>query len=32
MALLHPGLKQNRFKSRVRMVRQINESYHLTTK
>jgi len=32
MALLHPGLKQNRFKSRVRMVHQINESYHLTTK
>ncbi len=32
MALLHPGLKQNRFKSRVRMVRQINESYQLTTK
>jgi len=28
MALLHPGLKQNRFKSRVRMVHQINESYH----
>jgi hypothetical protein len=32
MALLHPGLKQNRFKSRVRKVHQINESYHLTTK
>ena len=32
MALLHPGLKQNRFKSRVRQVHQINESYQLTTK
>ena len=32
MALLHPGLKQNRFKSRVRLVHQINESYHLTSK
>jgi len=32
MALLHPGLKQNRFKSRVRKVHQINESYHSKTK
>jgi len=24
MALLHPGLKQNRFKSRIRMVHQLN--------
>ena len=32
MALLHPGLKQNRFKGKVRMVHQINESYQLTTK
>lgn len=32
MALLHPGLKQNRFKSKVRMVHQINEIYHLTSK
>lgn len=28
MALLHPGLKQNRFKSRVRKVHLINESYY----
>jgi len=27
MALLHPGLKQNRFKSKVRRVHQINESF-----
>jgi hypothetical protein len=31
MALLHPGLKQNRFKRRVRKVHQINESFQLTT-
>jgi hypothetical protein len=32
MALLHPGLKQNRFKNKVRKVNQINESYHYTPK
>jgi hypothetical protein len=32
MALLHPGLKQNRFKSKVRKVHKINESFHLTKK
>ncbi|MDF1574719.1 MAG: polyphosphate polymerase domain-containing protein [Bacteroidales bacterium] len=32
MALLHPDLKQNRFKSKVRKVHQINESYHSITK
>ena len=32
MALLHPGLKQNRFKSKVRMVNQLNQEYQLTLK
>ena len=32
MALLHPELKQNRFKRRVRKVHKINNDYHLTTK
>jgi hypothetical protein len=32
MALLHSGLKQNRFKNKVRKVHQINESNHFTPK
>jgi hypothetical protein len=32
MALLHPDLKQNRFKRKVRTVHQINNDFHLTTK
>lgn len=32
MALLHPGLKQNRFKSKVRKVNQLNQEYQLTLK
>lgn len=32
MALLHPGLKQNRFKSRIRKVHLINESFHSKSK
>ena len=32
MALLHPGLKQNRFKSRIRKVHLINESFHTNSK
>ena len=32
MALLHPELKQNRFKSRVRQVTQLNNQYQLTLK
>ena len=32
MALLHPELKQNRFKSRVRQVTQLNDQYQLTFK
>lgn len=32
MALLHPGLKQNRFKSRIRKVHLINESFHSNSK
>lgn len=32
MALLHPNLKQNRFKQRVRKVHRINNDFHLTTK
>ena len=32
MALLHSDLKQNRFKTRVRKVQQINDDFHLTTK
>jgi hypothetical protein len=32
MALLNPGLKQNRFKNKVRKVHQINESFHFTQK
>ncbi len=32
MALLHPELKQNRFKSRVRKVTQLNNQYQLTLK
>lgn len=32
MALLHPGLKQNRFKGRIRKVHLINESFHSKSK
>jgi hypothetical protein len=32
MALLHSGLKQNRFRSKVRKVYQLNEQYQLTQK
>jgi len=32
MALLHSGLKQNRFKSKVRKVNQLNQQYQLTLK
>jgi hypothetical protein len=32
MALLHPELKQNRFKSRVRKVTKLNNQYQLTLK
>jgi len=32
MALLHSGLKQNRFKSKVRKVNQLNQQYPLTQK
>jgi len=32
MALLHSGLKQNRFKSKVRKVNQLNTEYQLTLK
>jgi hypothetical protein len=32
MALLHSGLKQNRFKSKVRKVNQLNMQYQLNIK
>ena len=32
MALLHTGLKQNRFKARVRKVKQLNMEYQQTIK
>jgi len=32
MALLHPGLKQNRFKNKVRKVNQLDQEYQLTLK